>query len=155
MMHERHFIPTTLTHDAGIFGQLEIGPIPSCSLSDVIAALCEYDIFVSHGSLGKVFLGAEAQDGEAVSTITVQGQGVLGYLVDREGLEACVSDISNCLESCLPIGQIVRIAGHHTIDQAARVVTTIDISIEEGGAILSRCQHIHRKDVRVMEVSAS
>ena len=155
MMHQRHFIPSTPTQDTGIFGQLEIGPIPSDSLGDVIAALCEYDISVARGSLGKVLLATEAQDGEVVSTIIVQGQGVLGYLVDHEGLEACVSDISSCLESCLPIGQIVRIAGHHTIDQAARVVTTIDISIEEGGAILSRRQHIHRKDVRVMEVSAS
>ena len=137
-------LPFLLTDNEGIAGTLRIGPIPASCLQPLKAAMERHGLHVSLSAAA--ISGAHVQDEEGAPMITAfaRGRGVLGYLVEADGAEAEAETIARCFEEALPAGRIVQIRGTHMPGGRMRVITRVDVSVEEDGAHFSRSQSIRR-----------
>ncbi|MCW3782981.1 hypothetical protein OM960_15640 [Defluviimonas sp. CAU 1641] len=90
-------------------GLITIGPVKGINGTDFLRRMLKYNLHVARDE-GAAYSARGTRDG---FVITAQGPGVLGYLVDRDGLEASRSDLEDFARRLIAPGQDILIEGWH------------------------------------------
>lgn len=122
-------------------GRLRAGPFPFRDVGALDRMLARFGIYpASPGDTGFVSLTA---DGIMVSAA---GEGVRGYFIGEDGLEADRSDLDDFLMAALPVGASVQIGGHWSPDPDRTIISNATALRLEDWIDWSERRDIHHRD---------
>ena len=128
-------------------GRLRAGPFPIRDIGVLDRMLAGYAIYpAAPGDTGFVSLTA---DGVMISAA---GEGVRGYFLGKDGLEADRSDLDEFLMAVLPPGASVQIGGHWSPDPDCTIVSNARALRLEDWVDWSERRDIHHRDGRVTQI---
>lgn len=113
-------------------GQIRISGIQRSRLANLINAMHTCEVAFHAGKLVRIQICADPSGDDRLCSILACGQGVLGYLVEEDMIEASPDVIATMAGLSCEIGDIVVIEGRHQVDDSRALITSMQISVEDG-----------------------
>lgn len=138
----RKQLPTTRCMDESVFGVLRIGPIRADRIEVLCERLRDLGLKIGTGRYPRFRVDAVGPVEAEMSVIDISGKGVLGYLLELDGLEAATDLLCNAFTEVLEPLEMTTLDGVHWRDGGAMVTTRIDLMSEPDRVIACRSQTV-------------